>query len=90
MYYRSVCLSGIANQGYELRLLFEFLRVLFQYNLKIFRLGLWIQLVPFPPSIFSVPAEYIQDRRYRKPIAGILVNGTSNVRSISVPPLCEA
>ena len=43
-----------------------------------------------PSNVFSVPAEYIQGRRYMISIAGILVIGTSNVRSISVPPYREA
>ena len=82
--YRQVCRSGIANHGYEFQLLFEFLRVLFQYNLKIFCLGLQIQLVPIPSSILSVPVEYNKGGRYGKPIAGILVIDRSNVCWISI------
>ena len=64
--YWSVYHSGVANHGYNSWLLIEFLRNLFQYNLKIFDLRLWIPIL--------VQVEYIQGRRYRKKVAGILVN----------------
>ena len=75
--------SGIVNHGYELRLLFKSFRVLFKYNLKLPRLVFWKHLDSVPQSIFSAPVEYIQGRKYRKPITRIFVN--ERYSSILVP-----